>query len=128
MQNKLKPWSYTRSSVVVHTLCCSLHESTVPCWWGQSQPPNCRRTETHCILLFHADVGHELRHLQVHKGMSIPDFLSAALPLVAPMNAYFDKVFVMTDDSRVKDNRLALLQKTAVLAEGILDFAELPGF
>lgn len=66
--------------------------------------------------------------VQIHDDMTIPDFLAAATPLVDPMNAYFDKVFVMTDDMQVKNNRLALLQKTALLAEGILDFAELPGF
>ena len=60
--------------------------------------------------------------------MSVCDFLTAAMPLVTPMNAYFDKVFVMTDDAQVKNNRLALLQRAALLAEGILDFAELPGF
>ena len=66
--------------------------------------------------------------LQVHRTMSIPDFLAATVDLVEPVDAYFDKVFVMTDDERVKRSRLALLRQIALLSEGILDFSQLPGF
>ncbi len=66
--------------------------------------------------------------LQVHKTMSIPDFLAATADLVEPVDAYFDKVFVMTDNEQVKRNRLALLRQIASLSEGILDFSQLPGF
>lgn len=66
--------------------------------------------------------------LQVHRTMSIPDFLTATAEIVEPVDAYFDKVFVMTDDQQVKLSRLALLRQIASLSEGILDFSQLPGF
>ena len=66
--------------------------------------------------------------LQVHRTMSIPDFLAATAELVEPVDAYFDKVFVMTDNEQVKRSRLALLRQIASLSEGILDFSQLPGF
>ena len=66
--------------------------------------------------------------LQVHKGMSITDFLAATADLVVPVDAYFDKVFVMTDNEQVRGSRLALLRQVASLSEGILDFSQLPGF
>ena len=60
--------------------------------------------------------------------MSIPEFLAATAELVEPVDAYFDKVFVMTDDEQTKQNRLALLKQVASLSDGILDFTQLPGF
>jgi glycyl-tRNA synthetase len=48
--------------------------------------------------------------------------------LVAPTAAYFDKVFVMTDDEAVRRNRLGLLRDIAELPKGVLNFAQLPGF
>ncbi len=60
--------------------------------------------------------------------MSISDFLAVTEELVEPVDAYFDKVFVMSDDQQVKRSRLALLRQVASLSEGILDFSQLPGF
>ena len=60
--------------------------------------------------------------------MSISEFLAATAELVEPVDAYFDKVFVMTDNEQVKQNRLALLKHVASLSDGILDFTQLPGF
>ena len=60
--------------------------------------------------------------------MSITDFLAATADLVAPVDAYFDKVFVMTDNEQVRGSRLALLRQVAFLSDGILDFSQLPGF
>lgn len=60
--------------------------------------------------------------------MSVPEFLAATTELVEPVDAYFDRVFVMTDDQQVKRSRLALLRQIASLSEGILDFSQLPGF
>jgi glycyl-tRNA synthetase len=48
--------------------------------------------------------------------------------LVAPTAAYFDKVFVMSEDDAVRQNRLALLRDIADLPKGIINFAQLPGF
>ncbi|KAL3155346.1 hypothetical protein ABBQ38_010907 [Trebouxia sp. C0009 RCD-2024] len=65
---------------------------------------------------------------QVNRDMSIQDFLTTTSVLIAPVDAYFDKVFVMTDDQHVKKNRLAMLRQIAALSDGILDFTQLPGF
>lgn len=66
--------------------------------------------------------------MQVTRTMPVPEFLKETLELAAPVNAYFDKVFVMTDNEGVKQNRLALLQQIAALSDGIVDFTKLPGF
>lgn len=66
--------------------------------------------------------------LQVNKGMSIQEFLTTTSALINPVDTYFEKVFVMTDDQRVKNNRLAMLRQIAALSDGILDFTQLPGF
>lgn len=69
-----------------------------------------------------------LYQLQVDKDMSISDFLEATAGLIGPVDAYFDKVFVMTDNELIRCNRLALLRRIASLSDGILDFTQLPGF
>ena len=48
--------------------------------------------------------------------------------LVEPINAFFDKVMVMTEDESVRQNRLALLQDIRDLTKGYADFSELQGF
>lgn len=48
--------------------------------------------------------------------------------LVKPLDAYFQRVFVMCDDEGVMQNRLALLRDVANLPLGIVDFTMLPGF
>ncbi|EFN58140.1 hypothetical protein CHLNCDRAFT_141905 [Chlorella variabilis] len=65
---------------------------------------------------------------QVTPDMPVPAFLAAAEPLIAPLDAFFDKVFVMCEEQAVRQNRLALLRDVAALPAGILDLAELPGF
>jgi len=61
-------------------------------------------------------------------GMALPAFLAACAPLASPIDAYFEKVFVMAEDEGVRANRLALLRDLAALPRGVLDFAQLPGF
>lgn len=65
---------------------------------------------------------------QVNPDMSVRDFLAAAESLIAPLDGYFEKVFVMCDDEVKRQGRLALLRDVAALSKGILDLAELPGF
>jgi glycyl-tRNA synthetase len=67
-------------------------------------------------------------HLQIEPGMGVPAFLAATQPLITPLDAYFDKVFVMCEEEAVRQGRLALLREVAGLSAGILDFSELPGF
>jgi glycyl-tRNA synthetase len=58
----------------------------------------------------------------------VDEFLAAAGGLVAPIDAFFDKVFVMCEDEGVRRNRLALLRDVANLTKGFFDLAQLPGF
>jgi len=62
---------------------------------------------------------------------SVDEFLTAFLPLVDVIDRFFAKesgVLVMTDDRALRENRLALLQHVAALAEGIVDLSRLEGF
>ena len=59
---------------------------------------------------------------------SVDDFLNAFLPMIPAINAFFDKVLVMAEDDRLRQNRLGLLQRIAVLAAGVADMARLEGF
>jgi glycyl-tRNA synthetase len=59
---------------------------------------------------------------------TVNEFLVAAGNLIMPLDAYFDKVFVMCEDEGKRRGRLALLRDVAALQKGILDLAELPGF
>jgi hypothetical protein len=52
--------------------------------------------------------------LQVNRGGSVADFLQLAETLVDPINAFFDNVFVMTEDAGVRTNRQALLRCVAL--------------
>ena len=65
---------------------------------------------------------------RIHPSMSVAEFVEAFEPLVKPIDAFFDHVFVMVDDERVRANRLSLLAEIAKLAEGIADLSRLEGF
>lgn len=54
--------------------------------------------------------------------------MQVAAQLEQPINNFFDNVFVMSDDEKVKQNRLALLREVERLTKGIVDLAKLPGF
>jgi glycyl-tRNA synthetase len=62
---------------------------------------------------------------------SVDDLLNAFLPLVDVIDRYFAResgVLVMAEDHAVRENRLAQLQHTAGLADGIVDLSRLEGF
>jgi len=59
---------------------------------------------------------------------SLEEFLAGAEGLVAPLEGYMENVFVMAEDEGVRKNRLKFLSDVAALTEGVIDFAELPGF
>jgi glycyl-tRNA synthetase len=48
--------------------------------------------------------------------------------LRAPIDRFFDHVFVMAEDEKVRSNRLALLKRIADLAQTIADLSQLQGF
>jgi len=64
----------------------------------------------------------------IRSDMSIPEFLQVAVKLEEPVTQFFDNVFVMAKDERVRSNRIALLQQLAAFTDGIVDLRELPGF
>jgi glycyl-tRNA synthetase len=59
---------------------------------------------------------------------SIDDFLGAFLPMIPAVNRFFDQVLVMAEDENLQRNRLGLLQRIALLAEGVVDLSRLEGF
>ena len=58
----------------------------------------------------------------------VDGFLAAFVPLVPLIQAFFDNVLVMAEEDAVREARLALLQRVAGLAVGIVDLSKLEGF
>ncbi|XBI77548.1 hypothetical protein VPH35_070628 [Triticum aestivum] len=65
---------------------------------------------------------------KIHSGVDVKTFAEASLLLIQPLEDFFNNVFVMAEDERIRNNRLALLQKVASLTKGIADLSVLPGF
>ncbi|XP_078441806.1 glycine-tRNA ligase [Wolffia australiana] len=65
---------------------------------------------------------------KVHQGVDVHTFVEASSELVQPLENFFNKVFVMVEDERVRKNRFALLKNIAELPKGIVDLSVLPGF
>jgi glycyl-tRNA synthetase len=68
---------------------------------------------------------------QVTPQSSVDEFLTAFVPLVDVIDAYFAResgVLVMDEDASLRENRLAQLQRIADLAGGIVDLSRLEGF
>ncbi|RWR78792.1 glycine--tRNA ligase, chloroplastic/mitochondrial 2 isoform X1 [Cinnamomum micranthum f. kanehirae] len=64
----------------------------------------------------------------IHPGVEVDDFVHESSQLIQPLEDFFNNVFVMVEDERVRKNRLTLLQKIADLPKGIADLSVLPGF
>jgi glycyl-tRNA synthetase len=62
------------------------------------------------------------------KPSTVDEFLGIVLKLIPSINAFFDKVLVMAEDEKIKQNRLALVGQIAGLAGGIADLSKLEGF
>jgi glycyl-tRNA synthetase beta subunit len=54
--------------------------------------------------------------------------MAAFVPLVPHIRRFFDDVLVMAKDEDLRRARLALLQRIAALAAGIVDLSKLEGF
>ncbi|KAK1274219.1 hypothetical protein QJS04_geneDACA012516 [Acorus gramineus] len=65
---------------------------------------------------------------KIHPGIEIDEFVNTSLQLQQPLEDFFNHVFVMVDDERVRKNRLSLLKKIADIPKGIADLSVLPGF
>jgi len=59
---------------------------------------------------------------------NIGSLFEALLPMISPINLFFDEVLVMDPDEKLRENRLALLQRIAGLADGIVDLSRMEGF
>ena len=59
---------------------------------------------------------------------SVDDFLNAFLPMIPDINRFFDDVLVMVEDASIRENRLAILQRIAALADEAADMSKLEGF
>jgi glycyl-tRNA synthetase len=59
---------------------------------------------------------------------TINEFLETVVALIPAINAFFDKVLVMAEDEKVKQNRLALVGQVANLSKGLADLSKLEGF
>jgi len=59
---------------------------------------------------------------------SVEDFLQAFMPMIPAVDTFFDKVLVMAKQKTLRENRLALLQRIAALAQGVADLSKLEGF
>ncbi len=62
--------------------------------------------------------------------VSAEDFTGAMAALAglrAPVDAFFDKVTVNTDDAKVRENRLKLLSMIRTALEGVADFSKIEG-
>jgi glycyl-tRNA synthetase len=55
-------------------------------------------------------------------------FVESLRILKNPINKFFDDVMVMDENQQVRENRLALLQSIAALADGLADLSQLEGF
>ena len=53
--------------------------------------------------------------------------MAALAGLRAPVDAFFDKVTVNTDDAKVRENRLKLLSMIRTALEGVADFSKIEG-
>ncbi|NMB61107.1 MAG: glycine--tRNA ligase subunit beta [Chloroflexi bacterium] len=59
---------------------------------------------------------------------SVDDMLNAFIPMIPAVNAFFDKVLVMAEDRKIRENRLGLLQQIVCLSQNVVDFSKLEGF
>jgi glycyl-tRNA synthetase len=59
---------------------------------------------------------------------TVDEFLKVVFGLIPTINVFFDRVLVMAEDKKVRENRLGLLQRIAGLSRGIADLSRLEGF
>jgi glycyl-tRNA synthetase len=58
----------------------------------------------------------------------VDNFLNAFVPMIPAVKKFFDDVLVMTEDEKVRQNRLGLLHRIVALADGMADMSRLEGF
>jgi glycyl-tRNA synthetase len=76
-------------------------------------------------ILFDALVNAEA---ELDPASSVDELMGAIVHLVPHIQRFFDEVLVMAEDEDLRRARLALLQRVAALADGIVDLRKLEGF
>jgi glycyl-tRNA synthetase len=72
---------------------------------------------------------YEMLQSTVHgQPSTIDDSLNVVVQLIPSINAFFEKVLVMAEDEKVRQNRLALVGRIARLSDGLADLSKLEGF
>ena len=64
----------------------------------------------------------------ISQPVTVDEFLNIVVKLIPSINAFFDKVLVMAEDEKIRQNRLALVGQIAGLSRGIADLSKLEGF
>jgi glycyl-tRNA synthetase len=59
---------------------------------------------------------------------TVEEFLNIVVKLIPSINVFFDKVLVMTEDEKVRQNRLALVGQVSNLSKTLADLSKLEGF
>ena len=59
---------------------------------------------------------------------TVDESLNVVVKIIPAINTFFDKVLVMAEDKKVRENRLGLLQRIASLSNGVADLSKLEGF
>ncbi len=68
------------------------------------------------------------KSLHLSRIHSINSFLTAFLPMIPEINRFFDEVLVIAEDSILRQNRLALLQRIVAMGSSVADMSKLEGF
>ena len=64
----------------------------------------------------------------LQSAITVDELLNAFLPMIPAINEFFDKVLVMAEDEKVRQNRLALVGQIASLSNGLAEMSKLEGF
>ncbi|MBN2677615.1 MAG: glycine--tRNA ligase subunit beta [Anaerolineaceae bacterium] len=64
----------------------------------------------------------------IHDPSSVMDFIAQFNTLIPAVNRFFDEVLVMDEDTRIRENRLGLLQRVAELSSASVNLSYLEGF
>ncbi|OGO28372.1 MAG: hypothetical protein A2136_07955 [Chloroflexi bacterium RBG_16_54_11] len=66
--------------------------------------------------------------LLLERVRTVDGFLVAFLPMIPAVTQFFDQVLVMSEDPRLRQNRLALLHRIVALGSRVADMSKLEGF
>jgi glycyl-tRNA synthetase beta chain len=112
--------AYRRASNIV-----AIEEKTGGWIQGEVDPKLLRQSEEQALTGRLAEVG-----AQAGKALEREDFVQAMAALARlrrPVDAFFDKVTVNTDDPTLRENRLRLLSRIRAVMNQVADFSQIEG-